>query len=456
MTTPETNPEGAGAAPPFNPDAPHHQRPKLRPIRGFPAKHQEQQLLALADAQQISDRVVFTAPAAQVVLPMLNGENDVDAIVTQVGRGLTRTWLEQFIAQLDGAGLIEGPTFDELLSEMHEQFDSRDVLPPGSTAAIAEFLVQQAHNGEATDEQKAAEAPDALRKQLDTWMNEALKDVEDPSLDALPKAIVAPHLDYARGWMNYAHVYGRMRVVDRPDRVIILGTNHFGFASGVSGCDKGFESPLGVCPMDEQFKESLCAALGDENSERLFQHRFDHEREHSIELHIPWIQHVFGDKDSQSQPKIFAALVHDPTRNNGESYDGQGVDILPFIEALKSAIEQAPGTTLIVSSVDLSHVGQQFGDQVQLANVEEEQSKAFREKVIQTDREMLQLVLDRKPEELVASMAWMQNPTRWCSIGALVATLKTAEPESVRLLHYAAAIDQNGSGMVSSSAMAMF
>lgn len=412
--------------------------------------------MALADAQQISDRIVFTSPAAHVVLPHLNGQNDLDAIVQTVGHGLTRSWLEDFVAQLDGAGLIEGPTFNRMLGELHAQFDSKANLPPASTAALAEFLAGQAIGEDATAEQKSEQAPQALRDQLDKWMNESLKDADDPSFDVLPTAIVAPHLDYQRGWMNYAHVYGRMRVVDRPDRIIILGTNHFGFSTGVSGCDKGFESPLGVCELDNEFKERLCASLGDEQSRRLFEHRFDHEREHSIELHIPWIQHVFGSSDTGSHPRVFAALVHDPSRNSGESYDGFGVGVLPFVEAMKSAIADSPGVTLVVSSADLSHVGPQFGDQIAIADMENEQAKAFREKVVQTDREMLQLILDRKPEELVASMAWMQNPTRWCSAGAMVAAIKTVEPDSVRLLNYSAAIDANGAGMVSSCALAMF
>ena len=456
MTTPESNPPQGGEKRPFDPDAPNQQRPKLRPIRGFPAKHEDQQVLALTDAQQISDRVVFTAPAAQAVLPHLNGENDLDGIIEKVGHGLTRSWLEDFVAQLDGAGLIEGPNFAEMVSQMHTEFDSKAVLPPGPSAALMDYLVTQAKGGEATDEEKAEEGPQTLRTQFDEWISESLKDAQDPSFDALPKAIVAPHLDYPRGWMNYAHVYGRMRVVDRPDRVIILGTNHFGFATGVAGCDKGYETPLGVCELDNEFKELVCKNLGDDHSQRLFEHRFDHEHEHSIELQVPWIQHVFGANEFGAYPRIFAALVHDPARNNGDSYDEHGLGILPFIEALTQAIADSPGTTLVVSSADLSHVGPQFGDQVKLADMEDEQAKAFREKVVQTDREMLQLVLDRKPEELVTSMAWMQNPTRWCSVGNIVAAVKTVTPESVRMLNYTAAIDGNGLGMVSSCAMAMF
>jgi len=446
-----------GPKPTFDPDDPHQQRPRLRPIRGFPAQHNDQQYLALADAQQISDRVVFTTPAAQAVLPHFTGEQDLDAVVAAVGQGLTRPWLEDFVAQLEGAGLIEGKTFSAMLDEMKTEFDSKDVLPPGPTIAIAEAIIQQENTGEEdlSDEQKAERAPTVLRAQFDRWIDEALKDADDPSVDTLPAAIVAPHLDYGRGWLNFANTYGRLRVVDKPDRVVVLGTNHFGFGTGVVGCDKGYETPLGVMPLDSAFKETLCAALGDESSQRLFEHRYDHEREHSIELQIPWIQHVFGASENGAPIPLFAALIHDPSRNAGESYDEKGLGLLPFVEALRTAIADSPGRTLIIASVDLSHVGPQFGDTVKIADLEDEEAKAFREKVLQHDREMIQLVLDRKPEELVASMAWMQNPTRWCSVGALVATLKAVEPESVRLFNYAAAVDGQGAGMVSSCAMAM-
>ena len=41
------------------------------------------------------------------------------------------------------------------------------------------------------------------------------------------------------------------------------------------------------------------------------------------------------------RPKIWAALVHDPSRNNGDSYDGNGLGIQPFIDALRAAIKEA-------------------------------------------------------------------------------------------------------------------
>ncbi len=140
--------------------------------------------------------------------------------------------------------------------------------------------------------------------------------------------------------------------------------------------------------------------------------------------------------------------------NNGESYDGNGVALAPFVEAMRTILADLPGKTLIVSSADLSHVGPAFGDQQKLGG-DESEAVAFRNRVFQHDREMLELLRQKKPEDLVAAMAWQQNPTRWCSTGNLVAALQITEPETVEIMHYAAAMDPQGVGMVSSVSMTM-
>lgn len=456
--TPGQNPNNP-EAPRFDASAPNQNRPKIRKIRGFPfpvqtPDGQQQVLLGLADAQQLSEKVVVTQPAFQAVLPLMDGSRDIDQIVAECGRGLQRPMLEQFVAQLDDAGLITGPRHEALVAQLHANFDKSDHLPAGSTAQVADLLVMQEVGKDATDEQKAEMGPAKLREMLDKWIDAALKDAEKPAFDTLPKAIVAPHLDYPRGWYNYAQVYGRMRVVDRPDRVVVLGTNHFGQSTGVCGCDKGFASPLGVCPVDQELIGKLREKLGD-GAATLFKDRYDHENEHSVELHIPWIQHVLGADEAGNYPKIFAALIHDPIVNNGQSYDGMGLDLDPFVEALRSTLQELGGTTLVISSADLSHVGPSFGDQQALKG-EDGPGAEFRAKVATHDREMLQTLVEKRTEDLVGSMAWQQNPTRWCSIGNMIATIRVTEPERVELVNYAAAMDPEGTTFVSSAALAMW
>ena len=434
------------------------QQPKLRQVRGFPVPvkgpdGQQATLLGLADARQISDKPpVVVAPAVKDLLPLMNGEHSLDQIVEKIGRGLTREQAEPLIAQLDAAGLLEGPTFDAMLHRMREEFDGSAILPPGSTAAMADALVQASLGQEvqATEEQKAELGPQKLAEAFDQWIDEALKDAKNPSFDALPKAVVAPHVDYPRGWMNYAGVWGRMRVVDRPDRVIILGTNHFGTGTGVVGCDKGFSTPFGESPADEAVVEGLRQRLG----EPLYAHRYDHEREHSIELQVAWIQHCLGTGPDGSHCKIYGALIHDPTVNNGESYDGNGVSLTAFVEAMRELIAELPGKTLVVSSADLSHVGPMFGDKQPLIS-EDEQSEQFRNSVAKTDQDLLGMVAQNKPDELIGAMAWQGNPTRWCSVGNMVAAIQITQPDEIALLNYAGAMDPQGMGLVTHASMVM-
>lgn len=446
-------------APVFNPDASHMQSPKLRQVRGFPLQAKGPdgkpiQMLGLADSQQISSKMVATSPATQHILPLMNGDRDLDEIVSSVGKGLTREFLEQLVAQLEDAGLINGPTFDAMATKMQNDFDASDVLPPGASAAFADQLVAQAKGEKPTDEELAEQAPVKLSEYLDKCIDAALKDAHDPAFDELPKAVVVPHVDYPRGWMNYGAIWGRMRVVERPERVVILGTNHFGVGTGVVACNKGFASPLGDCQVDLDLLEAIQAKLGPDLGEKLIANRYDHENEHSIELQVAWLQHCLGADDNGEFCKVLGVLVHDPSVNAGESYDGNGVGYEPFVEALRAAIAEAPGKTLIVASADLSHKGQAFGDQQVLVG-DDDQVKAFREQVVKHDREMLDLLRDRKPDELISSMGWQQNPNRWCSIGNMTAAFKVCEPESVHLLNYAAAIDPQGMSMVSSCAMVM-
>lgn len=460
------------AQPVFDPAAAHMQRPKLRPVRAFPAQIGDQQAMGLADARQVSEKMVFASPAAQFILPLMDGQRTVDEIVTQVGRGLTLEILQQLVAQLDDAGLLFGPSFDAILAKVRSDFDSTPNLPPGASANFADLLVSQVltergksqglPEGElatASDDEKAAISIERLKEVFNQFIDKALENSNNPSLDALPKAIVAPHLDYGRGWMNYGAAWGRLRVVDRPDRVIILGTNHFGEATGVCGCDKGYTTPFGTSEVDQGVVDGLKKNLGPDLAAKLFANRFDHEREHSIELQIAWIQHVLGKDDAGQFCKVFGALVHDPSVNSGESYDGNGVALDPFVDALRKTIADLPGRTLVVASADLSHVGPMFGDKQPLHIEGDEEgakkAEAFRNQVFQHDREMLGHVVQNQPDNLLTAMAWQQNPTRWCSTGNLIATLKLVSPTKVDILNYAAALDPQSSSMVSSVAMAM-
>jgi len=475
-TPPTPQPDGAGQPPPppppFDPNKAHHAKPRIRQtVVGMPVGVQtpqgQQVMLALSDRSLIAEGQIVTSMLAQFMLAQMDGSNSVDDVAGK-SVALARTQnvpaeaiphissanVKLLIAQLDAAGLLFGPVFDEKLARVRADYDKSPNLPPSSTAAMADAMVVQELGENATDEKKAELGPQKLRDAMDRAMNEVMAKVEDPSFDTLPKCVIVPHMDYFRGAVGYAHVYGRMRVVDRPDRVIVLGTNNFGFGTGVVGCDKGFTSPLGTMELDTQFADALAKELGPENTERLYKDRYDHEREQAIEMQVPWIQQVFTDPAGRF-PKIFAALVHDPSANNGVSYDGKGLAFLPFVEALKKTLAQVGGRTLVICSSVCSHVGMSFGDRVSLIG-DSDESKKFRERVLGHDKEMLALVEQAKAQELVASMAWQRNPTRWKSVGPIAASVMATDTKKMRILNYMVIGDDKGfTGMGCLSAVAV-
>jgi AmmeMemoRadiSam system protein B len=248
---------------------------------------------------------------------------------------------------------------------------------------------------------------------------------------------VAPHLDYDRGWPNYAGAYYLLRSGPAPDRVVVLGTNHFGTGDGVVVTEFGFETPMGRCPTDP----AVLAGLVEELGGALTIDQLDHLAEHSITLQLPWIQYCFG------QVPIVAALIPDPLTPM-LSDDGERVDGRSFARALGQVLDRVSGRTLFVASSDLSHVGPQFGEPTPV----DEQRRVD---VEQHDRDLLGKFVTGDAEEFLGAVSWSKNPTRWCSVGNMHCLLQLVEPQVVELIDYRQACDPKGLAMVSSAAVVM-
>ncbi|MBX3376902.1 MAG: AmmeMemoRadiSam system protein B [Phycisphaeraceae bacterium] len=440
--------------PTFDPSKPHQQRPKMRHVRGFPIEAEGRRMLGLSDARQISDQMVVIVPELGNLIPLLDGTRTIEQVAASFGQGLGVEHVQRVVAQLDHAGLLEGPAADAMIAKVRADFDAAPNLPPAATEALTDMLVAARVQAEPTEEQKRELAAEVLREALDKWIDSVLAGAPDQTFPGLPVALMAPHLDYPRGWVGYASVWGRMRGIGRPDRVLILGTNHFGSGTGVTICDKGFQTALGTSPVDETFLGAIKKRLGPDLAAKGLEHRFDHEREHSIELQIPWIQHCLGPDSTGRHVPVLGVLIHDPAMNQGESYDGRGLALAPFVEAVRGAMADVGGRTLVVSSADLSHVGPMFGDQQSLKEGAQGADE-FRSRVMNHDRAMLRLVTDLKPDDLVAAMAWQQNPTRWCSTGNIVAAIQIARPTSAKLVRYGLSVDPEGMALVSCGGVVM-
>ena len=116
-----------------------------------------------------------------------------------------------------------------------------------------------------------------------------LDDVKDVDGEP-PKALIVPHAGYVYSGPIAASAYARLRRHrDLYTRVVLLGPCHRVPVRGLalSGADV-FRTPLGDVPLDKAGIQSLRSPVV-----KVFD--ASHESEHSLEVHLPFLQTVLGD-----------------------------------------------------------------------------------------------------------------------------------------------------------------
>ena len=105
-----------------------------------------------------------------------------------------------------------------------------------------------------------------------------------------PKAIIAPHAGYMYSGAIAGAIYARLaplRGIVR--RVVLAGPAHRVYVAGAAvPAAHAFASPLGTVPLDLEALATLRKLPFVEVSDRA------HAREHSLEVHLPFLQSVFG------------------------------------------------------------------------------------------------------------------------------------------------------------------
>jgi len=161
------------------------------------------------------------------------------------------------------------------------------------------------------------------------YLEQAESDSQAPAA-AVPKAIIAPHAGYVYSGALAARAYARLKPArDIIRRVVILGPCHRVAVRGLalSGADT-FATPLGQVRVDK----IAAKAILDLPQVEVFDET--HAQEHSLEVHLPFLQEVLDDF------YIVPLVVG----------DASGEEIAQVLERLWGG----PETVFVISS-DLSH-----------------------------------------------------------------------------------------------------
>ena len=164
-----------------------------------------------------------------------------------------------------------------------------------------------------------------LSGQINAFLGEAGEDV-----GRAPKAIIAPHAGYIYSGPVAAHAYAHIQPLkDMVTRVVLLGPCHRVPVKGLalSSAD-AFATPLGHVPLDHSLDDALLALPQVQTFDAT------HAQEHSLEVHIPFLQVLLNDFS------LLPMVVGDATPD-------QVADVLDCVWG-------GPETLIVISS-DLSH-----------------------------------------------------------------------------------------------------
>ena len=396
------------------------QRPRLRPVEAVPLGDGREGHFAVHDPMGIAKAVLTVTEPALFILSLFDGRHDLRDVMrrfeARYGQPVQSETLTDMLRNLESASLLHGPAFEAHVAALQDEYRLSPVR--------ASICADQIGTGE--------DAQSCFRSMLQPGEGASER-------NGCIVGVVAPHLDFERGKPCYELAYRALQGRPCPDRCVILGTNHCGWSMSVVATGKAFETPLGVTEVDTAFLEALEQRCG----VNLREHELDHRREHSVELQLICLQHLFG-ADSFT---IAPFLCPDPSGPTGtKPVDGHGIDLRDFAIALRETIGDSGGDTLVVAGADLSHIGRQFGDTFA---IDPPLLKSLEER----DRGVLAHLEASRPDDFLSALTADHNATRVCSAGCMYVLATVLEDAACELKGYHQAFARETQTCVTCTAM---
>ncbi len=204
---------------------------------------------------------------------------------------------------------------------------------------------------------------------------------------------LVPHAGWSCSGGVVAKVFHVLASATSPDVVVLFGGVHRHFGQKAAMFTAGrWETPLGSVDIDNRLTDRI---LGHTNL--ISDDPYAHETEHSIEVQMPFVKHLFP------EARIVPIMVPSVARA-----DEVGEAVARTLKAYKY-------DALIIGTTDLTHYGPNYGFAPEGVG-----PKANAWAKVENDRRFVDLLCSLKARELVSEAAERKNA---CSGGAAAATL---------------------------------
>jgi AmmeMemoRadiSam system protein B len=408
--------------------------PHLRPVEVFPLQQDGKRLICLRDPQHFSQPLVIS-PLVYFILSHFDGEHSLiniqEAYSKRFADLLFTEDLKRIIDLLDSHYYLHSERFLEHQEKIIEEFRRLPVRPPAHIGSVYK------------------EDPGELKSQLESHFQPS-KGPGQPNkshTSFVPRAIVAPHIDFHRGGPSYAWSYKELAESPGADLYILLGTSHCGGQSPFTATLKDFSTPLGTVETDKEFVEELRKDFSGD----LFAEEYLHRTEHSIEFQVVYLKYIAEWRmqltGKQRPFKIVPILVSSFHRMvQSHTLPEKDRKIGDFLKVLKTLVERESRQICFVAGVDLAHVGTQFGDQEPI-------TPEFLRWVKAEDHQLVERLAALDAPGFFHEIAKDQDRRRICGFSPLYSLIHLLDGGRARHLKYAQAFTPETGSAVTFTSM---
>jgi AmmeMemoRadiSam system protein B len=392
--------------------------PRLRPVDAFPVKQDGKTFIYLKDPLQLANPLGVT-PAGYFIMSHFDGQHSFidiqEKYSQQFGAVLLSDELRTFVQMLDQHYYLDTPRFLDHQKTVIEEFRRMPTRTPAHAGGVYK------------------KDPDGLKTQLDGYFLSP-KGPGLPQLSrgvAIPKAIVAPHIDFQRGGPAYAWAYKCLAESEGADLYILLGTSHCAGRTPFILTLKDFDTPLGLVETDKAF----VTGLQEQCEQDLFADEYLHRGEHSLEFQVVFLKYIAqwraqmrGESERPFQiVPILVSSFHPMVINRTVPEETMAVKTV--LQALRRLTAAETRRVCFVAGVDLAHVGQQFGDSEPITT-------EFLKWVEAEDHKLVDRLLALDAPGFFSEIAKDQDKRKICGFSPLYSLIYLLDGARGNQLHY--------------------
>lgn len=401
--------------------------PKLRPVEAIPA---QDRMICLRDPEGFSDKILLLPTETFFIISHFDGHHSIldiqAAYTTQFGDLMFSDKIREIIDQLDSALFLESDHFQEVRDKAVQEFRSS----PLRAASHAGLSYEADGNG--------------LRKQLDELFAE-------PGGPGLPdtassggrlRGLIVPHIDIRRGGACFVSGYAELARECRARIFVILGISHVPTGRRFVLTDKDFDTPLGVASADHTFIEKLSNRC----SRDYFEDEFVHRNEHSVEFQAVMLKYLYPDREDLRIVPILCSSKDEILTGKSPAEDSEFGD---FTGALREMLDERGSEVCLIAGVDLSHLGQRFGQNITM-------TPSFLKQAEAEDLRMIERIIDKDADGFFNHIRAERDRRNVCGVPAIQTLLALGDTYSARLLRYDQSVDEQTQSVVTFMAAAFY